>query len=270
MSSYAAPDAGTRNPLRTAVAGRAVTAGPWVTISDPAAVEVLAQTALDYLVFDCQHGPHDLGTVLPLLRAAAIHGMPALLRVASSAPWMIMRALDLGAAGVIVPMVGSAAEAARACAATRYPPLGERSFGALRPAAGDVFDPADGPLVLPMIETAEGLAAVDAIAATPGVDGLFVGPLDLALSIGATPGADPLAALSSPDLRAAIDTIGRAATAHGKLLAGAVFSTDHARTMAKAGMTMQVRGTDLQWLAANAASAAAFTAELAAERGRSG
>ena len=155
---------------------------------------------MDFLVFDCQHGPHDLGQVGPLLRAAAIHGKPTLVRVPSSDAWIIMRALDLGAAGVIVPMVSSAAEADSARAATRYPPLGERSYGPLQPAPGNVFDPADGPVVFVMIETAQGLAEVEAIAAIDGVDGLFVGPVDLALGVGAMTDGDLQAGLASPVL----------------------------------------------------------------------
>jgi 4-hydroxy-2-oxoheptanedioate aldolase len=223
---------------------------------------VLAKTGVDFLVFDCQHGPHDLATVGPLLRAAAIHSKPTLVRVASSDPWMIMRALDLGASGVIVPMVSSPAEAEAARAATRYPPLGERSYGPLQPAPGDPFDPADGPVVFVMIETIGGLETVDAIVAIEGIDGLFIGPVDLALGVGGMRDGDLLKGLASSELRDAVAAVAAAAAKSHKVLAGAVFSPDHARSMAKAGMSVHVLGTDVGWLNAGAAGLAQLGEEL--------
>lgn len=253
---------GPANPVRAAAAAKGFTIGPWVITTDPSIVEALAKTAVDFLVFDCQHGPHDLAGVGALLRAAAVHGKPTLVRVPASDPWIIMRALDLGAAGVIVPMVETAAEAEAARAATRYPPLGNRSYGPLQPAPGNVFDPADGPVLLVMIETAAGLAAVDDIAAVDGLDGLFIGPVDLALGVGAMTDGDLQKGLASPLLRDAVTTIAGTAARSGKTLAGAVFSPDHARAMAKAGMTLQVLGTDLGWLAAGAAGLVRLADEL--------
>lgn len=261
-SAEARTGATPRNPLRRALEAKRHTIGPWVHTKDAALVEVLSQTALDFLVFDCQHGQHDLGSVGPLLRAAAIHSTATLVRVPSSDPWIIMRALDLGAAGVIVPMVDSAAEAETARSATRYPPLGERSYGPLQPAPGDVFDPSDGPVVFVMIETASGLNEVDAIAALPGIDGLFIGPVDLALAVGAMTDGDVQKGLESPFLHEAVGTIAKAAATNGKILAGAVFSPDHARAMAPAGMTLQVLGTDVGWLTAGAAGMVQLADEL--------
>jgi 4-hydroxy-2-oxoheptanedioate aldolase len=251
-----------KNPLRSKLAANRHTIGPWVITKDAALVEVLAQTALDFLVFDCQHGPHDLGSIGPLLRAAAIHSTATLVRVPSSDPWIIMRALDLGAAGVIVPMVDSATEAETARSATRYPPLGQRSYGPLQPAPGDAFDPADGPVVFVMIETAGGLKEANAIAALPGIDGLFIGPVDLALAVGAMTDGDLQRGLASPLLHEAVETIAKATAINGKILAGAVFSPAHARALAPAGMTLQVLGTDVAWLAAGAAGIVQLADEL--------
>lgn len=255
-------EGGPANPLRRAVATSGVTVGPWVITTDPATVDVLAATAIDFLVFDCQHGPHDLSTLGPLLRAAAVHAKPALVRVPSSDPWIIMRALDLGASGIIVPMVNDAEQAENARAATRYPPLGQRSYGPLRPAPGDVFDRADGPVVFVMIETAAGLENVESIAAVDGIDGLFIGPVDLALGVGAMTDADLQKGLASPLLRDAVGTIAQATARSGKTLAGAVFSPDHARAMTKAGMSLHVLGTDIGWLTAGANRLAELAAEL--------
>jgi 4-hydroxy-2-oxoheptanedioate aldolase len=259
------PEPQPKSPLRRALTERTVTTGPWVTFTDPHAVEALAKLDLDYLVIDCQHGSADLGALLPMLRAAAIHDKPVLVRVPVNEPWQIMRVLDLGAAGVIVPMVDTAAEAALAASAMRYPPHGERSYGPVRPSPGGGFTPGDGPLLLVMIETAQGLAEVDAIAATPGVDGLFVGPIDLALGIGAVPDGRVLKGIGAEATLSAVDVIAAAARAHDKVLAGAVFTPEHARTMTRAGVRLQVYGSDGQWLAAGAKAARALTDELAAE-----
>lgn len=258
-------DAQPKSAIRRALAERPVTTGPWVTFTDAGVVEALAKLDLDHLVIDCQHGQADLATVLPMLRAAALHDKPVLIRVPANEPWQIMRALDLGAAGVIAPMVNTAAEAATAASSMRYPPHGERSYGPVRPSAGGGFTPGDGPVLLVMIETARGLAEVDAIAATPGVDGLFVGPIDLALGIGAVPDGKVLKGIGAEATMSAVDTIAAAARAHDKVLAGAVFTPDHARAMTRAGVRLQVYGSDGQWLAAGAKAARALTDELTAE-----
>ncbi|MET0700262.1 MAG: aldolase/citrate lyase family protein [Mycobacterium sp.] len=256
-----------KSPVRRALAERRVTTGPWITLTDPGIVEALAKLDLDYLVIDCQHGAADLGALLPMLRAAAIHDKPVLIRVPANEPWQIMRALDLGAAGVIVPMVNTAAEAAAAASAMLYPPHGERSYGPLRPSPGGGFLPGDGPVLLVMIETAQGLAEVDEIASTPGVDGLFVGPIDLALGIGAVSDGKVLKGIGAEATLSAVDVIAAAALKHDRVLAGAVFTPDHARAMTRAGVRLQVFGSDGQWLSAGAKAARALTDELTAEVG---
>lgn len=250
------------NPFRVALATKKHLIGPWVMTTDPFMVETIARTAVDFIVFDCQHGPHDLATLRPVLSAAAKHSKAALVRVPSSDPWVIMRALDLGASGVIVPMVSTAVEAEAARSATRYPPTGLRSYGPLQPAPGDTFKSADGPVVLIMIETTKGLENVEAIAGVTGIDGLFIGPVDLALGVGAMTEGDLQKGLMSPVLHEAIGTIATAAASTDVILAGAVFSPDHARTLAAAGMTVQVLGTDIGWLGAGASEVVDLADEL--------
>jgi 4-hydroxy-2-oxoheptanedioate aldolase len=165
------------------------TVGLWSSVADAAAVRLLAAAAPGWLVLDAQHGTWSDGTlaaVLPLLDTP----VPVWVRLADDRAAGIGRALDAGAAGVIVPMVDSATQAAAAVRACRYPPLGQRSWG---PAAPLVGRPAVPPVeanqavrCAVMVETATALAAVDAIAATPGVDMVFVGPFDLALALGRT------------------------------------------------------------------------------------
>lgn len=151
----------------------------WCAVGATATVEMVARSGVDLVCLDAQHGV--LGDLLPLLQACG--GTPALVRVSHNAPEPIAQALDRGAAGVIVPLVDSASEAAAAAAACAYPPAGTRSFGPSRVGwtGRDVLAP--GGCVI-MIETMAAVADLDAIAAVPGVDALFVGPSDLSLSSG--------------------------------------------------------------------------------------
>jgi 4-hydroxy-2-oxoheptanedioate aldolase len=132
-------------------------------------------------------------------------------------PGLIMRVLDLGAAGVIVPLVDSAEEAARAVEACRYPPEGTRSYGPSRAAlvvgSSVPADLAAAALCFVMIETRNGLEQVEEIAATPGLDGIYIGPSDLSLALGLTPG------VGGPPLEEAIARVRDVAHAHG-LIAG--------------------------------------------------
>ena len=155
--------------------------GLWASIPSPLTAEAAALAGADYVVADQQHGALDPATLMAMLQAIAGAGSTGLVRVAANDPFAIGQALDLGAAGVIVPMVSSREEAARAVAACRYQPEGIRSFGALRAGAGE------RPLCLVMIETREGLEQAREIAGTPGLDGIYVGPSDLALSLGLQP-----------------------------------------------------------------------------------
>ncbi|MFE6646134.1 HpcH/HpaI aldolase/citrate lyase family protein [Nocardioides sp. NPDC057772] len=152
--------------------------GLWVTFLTPFGLEVVAGSGADWIGVDLQHGDLHLAQLAPLLRAT---DAPVLARLGSHDPAALARAIDAGVDGVIVPTVESAAEAERLVAAAHLPPRGRRSGGHAR--AGLVGAP-ERPLLLPMVETRRGLAAADEIAAIPGIDGIFVGPYDLALSLG--------------------------------------------------------------------------------------
>jgi 4-hydroxy-2-oxoheptanedioate aldolase len=169
--------------LRSAARGDRSLLGFWATIPSPLTAEIAAATGADYVVVDQQHGAVDPTAMVAMSQAIQLGGAAPLVRVARNDPWLIGHALDLGALGVIVPMVESAEEAARAVAACRYAPAGIRSIGVLRGAPADAPEP---PLCLVMIETRAGLDAVESIAATPELDGIYVGPSDLALSLGLT------------------------------------------------------------------------------------
>lgn len=175
---------------RTSTAGSAVM-GTFAAIPHPVAVEVVAAAGPDFLCIDWEHAQIGRERLEDLIRAADVHGVPAMVRVPGHLPDSIAAALDAGAKGVLVPRVSNAAEARAAVAATRYPPMGTRGVGPGR-AAGygyripDYLATANDSLLLAVqVETAEGLANIEEIVAVDGIDVIFVGPGDLSVSIGA-------------------------------------------------------------------------------------
>lgn len=161
--------------------------GFWCTTGHPAIVDAAATVGPDFVVIDAQHGV-DLGKVdASLFTVLAHYGVTGLVRVPEIDTASIGRALDLGAAGIIVPLVETAADAQRAVHATRYAPNGGRSYGMQTRRVGP-FD--QTPFVAIQVETAEAVENVDAIAALDGVDALYIGPADLGLGIGGVPASD--------------------------------------------------------------------------------
>lgn len=179
----------TSERLRAAWRGGGATYGLWSTLPDMSVAELIAGLPYDYVIVDLQHGVAtfaDLPVMAQVMRGA---GTAPIVRVPSNDPAHIMRALDCGAAGVVVPLIGSAAEARAAVEPCRFPPTGTRSWGpmwgyvrsdgALPPQEQDAQA-----ICMVMIETAEGLGELDEIVATPGIDGVYIGPNDLALACG--------------------------------------------------------------------------------------
>ena len=175
--------------------------GLWVSFLSPYGLEAAlgSGSALPgWLGVDLQHGDLGASDVAGLLRVAEHAGLPLLTRMPSHDGGLIGKVLDAGVYGVIVPTVDSADQARALAAAARTPPDGHRSTGLARTALG-VTDPAVRPLLLPMVETADGLANAQEILAVDGVDGVFVGPYDLSASCGFPDPASPqtIAALRS-------------------------------------------------------------------------
>jgi 4-hydroxy-2-oxoheptanedioate aldolase len=227
--------------------------GVWSTLSDPVVAELLAASDFDYLCVDLQHGlatPAELPAMLQAMRAA---GRAPLVRPAWNDPVHIMRALDSGAAGVVVPMVNSAEDAARAASACRFPPTGIRSWG---PMWGDVradgaLPPADqdaAVLCLVMVETQPGIEALDEIVTVPGVDGVYIGPNDLALGTGYGRGTYR----DTPEMDALIQRILDTCRAAGIAAGLHCSDVEMARHWAGRGATMLTGGTDMGLLRAAA------------------
>jgi len=161
----------------------------WLSLGSPALAELAARARPDAIVLDLQHGLWERQAVEAAIGVVPPE-IPVMARVAENSPFAIGQALDAGAEGVIVPLIESRKQAARAVKAARYPPLGERSGGGARPLADQVGYHAAaerGVIVAVMIETAKGVANAAKIAGTQGVDLVFIGTGDLSLSLGVFP-----------------------------------------------------------------------------------
>ena len=192
--------------------------GAWCSIPSAGVIEVVCVDGIAYACLDQQHGFFDDLTLVDGIRAIERCGAVPLTRVATNVPWMIGKALDAGALGVIVPMVEDGADAAVAVGACRYPPRGTRSFGPTRAQLFDKPQTARGfedVLCFVMVETERGVANVDEIARTPGLDGIYIGPSDLTLALGHATLAGP----ESPLLREPIEQIAAACRRNG-IIAG--------------------------------------------------
>ncbi|WP_433760365.1 HpcH/HpaI aldolase family protein [Nocardia sp. CA-135398] len=192
------------------------TIGYWVVCDNPVATERIAMSGYDFVCLDAQHGLLEYRGLLAGITAIDAAGTAALVRVQANDQFWISQALDAGARGVIVPMIDTAAEAAAAVAACRFPPLGVRSNGALRAGLRIGPSPAEANAEIAcvvMIETASGLRNVDEIASVPGVDAIYIGPSDLRLSLGGTSSTDPSV---DAEFDEAVRTVLKAAQAAGK------------------------------------------------------
>lgn len=239
-----------KNRLRSLLEARETAVGLACHTGAPHVAELLAVAGFDYLYLDQQHGVGGLGSPVDLLRATARTGTTPLVRVAANDPVLIGRALDVGAEGVIVPTVESVDEAKRAVAATRYPPEGTRSWGPTRAAFGLGADPVAvnrEVLCFVMIETAVGVANAQQIAAVPDVHGVYIGPGDLAVSLGLSPIEGPRA----EEHDAAVRTICAACDAAG---VAAAITGDPGTEVAR-GFRMVTAGSDVTFLKTGIAEA---------------
>jgi 4-hydroxy-2-oxoheptanedioate aldolase len=218
--------------------------------------ELMASAGWDTMTIDTQHGVIGYSEMLAMLQAISTTPAVPLVRVSWNQPGEIMRALDAGAYGIICPMINDPEECAAFVRACRYPPDGFRSSGPTRAA---IYGGADYQghanremLTLAMIETADGLANVDAIVATPGLDAVYVGPSDLSLSIGGPPGQDS----DAPALMAAFDKILAACKAKGLKVGVHCASTAYAKTMIERGFDLVTAGIDTRYMLAGRRDAA--------------
>ena len=214
--------------------------GAWSVIPSLLSVQLLAAAGLDYVVIDLQHGGAAEADLPAMTSAIRLAGAAPVARVRHAHTADIGRALDLGCEGVIVPNVDSAAQARQVAGAVRYPPAGYRS-------AGGVLAAAD-PFCLVMAESADAVADLDATLAVAGVDGLYVGPGDLSLSLGCAPDPD------DPVLNRALQRVWVACATAGKPVG--VHATDGAvaRRYREAGCTLITTAVDATAIARDTAA----------------
>jgi 4-hydroxy-2-oxoheptanedioate aldolase len=244
-------------------AGKPVMNG-WCVLPGAFSAELMASMGWDAMVIDTQHGLIGYSEMLAMLQAISTTAATPLVRVSWNQPGEIMRALDAGAYGIICPMINDAAECATFVQACRYPPDGFRSSGPTRAivyGGPDYQAHANGEmLTFAMVETAAGLANVEAIVATPGLDGVYIGPSDLSLAIGGPPGQDS----DAVPLMAAFDKILTACKAAGVKAGVHTGSVAYAQKMLARGFDMVTVGIDSRYLMSGRQEAADMQAWLEA------
>lgn len=235
-----------KNRLRRALLERQVTLGSWIQIGHPACAEVLARAGFDWVCVDLEHGAIDLETTADIFRALGGFDCVAVARLPLNDPIWIHRTLDAGARGLIIPMVKTAAEAEAAVREAKYPPRGSRGFGYSRANLhGADFETyiasANDEIAMVMqIEHKDAIGNLDAILRVNGVDGVFIGPLDLSGSMGIT------GKLDHPQMVQALETYRAACRAHKKSAGLHIVRPDEAgiRRALEEGYTMLALGLD--------------------------
>ncbi len=215
-----------------------------MTLPAPLLAERLGNAGVESLTLDLQHGAIEAADVLAMVQAVGAGGAIPLARLAWNRPELIMKALDYGMEGLICPMIDSAAEAAAFVRAAKYPPVGNRSFGPFRASMGypgDYFAEANAAtLCFAMIETAGAVEELEAIAATPGLDGLYIGPWDLSVSLGRPRRAD----FTDAELLQVFDRVQEAAALHGLFTGVFTSRPEEARAMEERGFDLVSWGTE--------------------------
>jgi 2-keto-3-deoxy-L-rhamnonate aldolase RhmA len=240
------------SPLKERLQRRELLVGTWVKTPSAVICEVLARTPLDLLALDAEHAPFGRGDLDACLAITRALGCATLVRVPSADPAQIMNALDCGAAGVIVPHIITAAEAEAAVRACHYGPGGRGYAGSTRSAgfAGRSIETqmstaAASTVTVLQIEDAEALSQIEAIAAVRSIDALFVGRVDLTVSLGCTQ-------LDDPRVVSAVERICSAATAHGVPVGMFVSDPSEAKRWRDHGASLFILGSDHGFLLAGA------------------
>ncbi len=243
------------NPFKQALKSQQPQYGFWLGMCSPIAAELCGQCGYDWLLIDGEHAPNSIDSLYSQLLAVGNTPSHAVVRIVEGDTALIKQVLDIGAQSILVPMVESAEQARSIVAATRYPPAGVRGVGtALARAArwnnveGYFRDVERELCVLAQVESVAGLAALDEILAVEGLDGVFIGPADLAGSMG------HLGNPSHPDVIAAVEDALRRIRAAGLAPGILVTSKALAKRYEAAGALFVALGVDTLALAAGARS----------------
>lgn len=245
-------------PLARALrAGETVFSG-WCMLPAPIIAETIAREGFSAIVIDGQHGLWDTAGIVTGIGDVHNAGASPIVRIPLNDFGLVSRALDFGAEAIIAPMINSAADAKAFASVAKFPPLGERSWGPARAmtlqgktSSVDYLREAnEGTLTIAMIETRAALANLDAIAATPGIDALFIGPYDLSTALSGGKAQD----VDAPEVLAAIDKICAAANKAGKIPGIYCRNAEVGLAMAKRGFRFISVVTDVSLLREAAAA----------------
>jgi len=231
----------------------------WCGLPYPIVAETIGRDGFPAVTLDSQHGLWDLNAILVAIAAIRQAGAAPIVRVPVGDFATVSRALDFGAEGIIAPMINTAADARAFAAAAKFPPVGERSWGPHRVTAlAGLADQTvylreanDHVVTLAMIETRIALENLEAILATPGIDGLFLGPSDLSIALSGGKSLDPLSA----EVEREIDRMVKAADAAGKIPGVFCHTAERAAALAKRGVRFLAVSSDIGMLRAGAAAA---------------
>jgi 4-hydroxy-2-oxoheptanedioate aldolase len=246
------------NRFKLALANKEAQIGFWLSMADPYLAEVSATAGFDWLLIDNEHAPNDVRTTLSQLQAVAPYRGEAVVRPVSGDVALIKRLLDIGVRNLLVPMIDTEEQARLMVSAVRYPPHGIRGVGSAVGRASrwssrkDYLDVADSEIcLLVQAETATALSNLDAICAVDGIDGVFIGPADLAASMGYRGKA------GHPEVQAAIDGAIKKIIASGKAAGTLTSDPALARHYLELGCTFVATGIDILILANGARKLAA-------------
>jgi 4-hydroxy-2-oxoheptanedioate aldolase len=219
----------------------------WCGIPEPWIAGVLAREAYDAVTLDMQHGTYDLAAVVRAIPLIAAAGKPALARIPVGEFQTASKILDAGASGIVAPMINTVEDARRFAGFMKFPPVGERSWGPLAAmtlsglAPADYLGQANGfSIAFAMIETREALANLDAILAVPGLDGIFMGPSDLSITLSKGETLDVMGA----EVEKALDHALARAKAAGKIAGAYAPTGERAAEFARRGFTFMALGSD--------------------------
>jgi 4-hydroxy-2-oxoheptanedioate aldolase len=242
-----------RNPFKAGLARREKQIGLWLSMAQPYSAEVCATAGFQWLLIDGEHAPNDVRSTLAQLQAVAAYPGHAVVRAVGGDPQLIKQLLDIGVQTLLVPMVETAEQAATLVAATRYPPGGFRGVGAAVARASrwgarrDYLHVADDEVcLLVQAESKTALANLERICDVDGVDGVFIGPADLAASMGhrGNPG--------HPEVRSAIDAAIATIVTKGKAAGTLTGDVALARHYLELGASFVAVGIDVTLLAQSA------------------
>lgn len=242
-----------KNLLREKIESGKKTIGTFFEAGNASLAEALALTNLDYMLIDTEHGPFDVESVMGMLRSAELHGTTALVRVKDSNRNSILKMLDIGAGGLIIPQVHSIEEIRKIVEYGKYYPVGQRGvafargagYGCLEHAQGDINDYFAvcnrETLLIPQCETVGCLENIEEIAKVEGVDGIFVGPYDLSVAMGIPTQFD------KPEFKAAMERILNAVKEAGKFTIIYCANAQIARERLEQGFDSVTVGQDVNY-----------------------